>query len=134
MLEVPDNPAKLRQRSKTKPSSSAKSDIQRNRLKEFGTIVITRSNDLVNDASIYQTYTFNAKIIQEWASRNQISPYLTTLFKGPDMHNRIINKVNSVQIIANSDVASATEGSGAATLTWTDKNGDISITTTGHVW
>jgi hypothetical protein len=131
-LEVPEKTTRPQRKSRTKDQVA--NLVKRSRLKEFGVITITKSTDIINDQWNFQTYTFNTKVVQEWASRNQISPYLAALFKGPDSANRVINKVNSVQIIDNFDTASAAEGGGAATLTWTDKNGDVSITTTGHVW
>lgn len=109
-------------------------EVKNLQLKEFGVILVTKSSDIINDIYSYRTTTFNAPIVKEWTCKGQMPQYLSVLYNGPNNNNRIVNKVTSVQIISNTDQISVSDESGAASLGWVDKNADVSINVTSHIW
>ena len=134
VIGVHDPPVIQIPHSRQKRARVYQSEARNFKLKEFGVLLITKNTDIVNDVYSYRTTTFNAPVVKEWACKNQMPHYLSTLFNGPDNNHRIINKVASVQVIANSDQISVNDESGAASLGWTDKNADVSINVTSHIW
>jgi len=103
-------------------------------LKEFGVLLVAKNASLRNGLYTYTTHTFNVPTIREWAARNQIPVYLQRIGKGSDSQHKFINKVTAVYIKDNSNIPTANKSTGAATLNWVDSNGDIAISTTGHIW
>jgi len=116
---------------RTQPEPEQVADVK---LKEFGVLLVTKNTSLTYNVCSYRTHTFNAPVIKEWTDKNQLVPYILTLNNGPNTDNKIVNKVNSVQIISNINQAMASSESGLANLSWTDNNAEVLINVTSHIW
>lgn len=103
-------------------------------VKEFGVILITKNTDLVSNVCTFRTCTFNPAVIKDWSRKSLIPRYLAALFNGVSDENKIIDKVNSVHISTELNLASAGGEAGVASLNWTDTNGNVSINAIGHIW
>ena len=120
--------------SSTQDNSIFKGPNETIEVKEFGVILITKNTDLISNVCTFKTCTFNPTVIKDWSRKSLIPKYLATLFNGADGENKVIDKVNSVHISTELNLASAGGEAGVASLNWTDTNADVSINAIGHIW